>query len=330
MRIVTFVVSILVFNLTNAFAQFAPQVGKPGSTAIYKDSSIIKAWATNCTLNLGWQNIADTTLGKAAVGDSTAAIGVAGTSVVSLGDGGEAILTFEQPIANGQGYDFAIFENGFLTDSLAFLELAYVEVSSDGIHYVRFPSSCNVDSSFQVGLEGMNAAKLNNLAGKYIGMYGTPFDLEIFAPLSSVNANRITHVKIIDVVGSILPKYARRDAANHIINDPWPTPFPSSGFDLDAVAVLNQNTEAFIKETEPGLQISMFPNPANSKQWLQMQSNAAIKQIQCIDFLGNVITLPFTLQTPTYYSIHLPEVSGIFVLWVQTEKGTICKKVRIE
>ena len=30
-----------------------------------------------------------------------------------VGDGGSAILTFDTPIANGPGFDFAVFENGF-------------------------------------------------------------------------------------------------------------------------------------------------------------------------------------------------------------------------
>jgi hypothetical protein len=39
-------------------------------------------------------------------------------------------------------------------------------------------------------------------------------------------------------VGTLLPSHARRDSLGNVINDPWPTPFESSGFDLDAVAVL--------------------------------------------------------------------------------------------
>ncbi|MFZ4772333.1 MAG: hypothetical protein ACOYLO_19265, partial [Ferruginibacter sp.] len=57
--------------LTSSFAQFSPQAGIVGSTAIYKDSSIFKSWASTCVVERGWQNIADTTIGKASVGNNT-------------------------------------------------------------------------------------------------------------------------------------------------------------------------------------------------------------------------------------------------------------------
>lgn len=59
--------------------------------------------------------------------------------------------------------------------------------------------------------------------------------------IPQLNINSITHVKIIDVVGSINPTYGTHDKNNNIINDPWPTPFNSSGFDLDAIGVINQS-----------------------------------------------------------------------------------------
>jgi hypothetical protein len=256
---------------TAAFAQFAPQVGNPGTTAIHKDSTIIKAWATGCTIQRGWQDIADTTLGKAQVGDETYVPGPAGNGVVSLGDGGEAIITFQHPIINGAGYDFAVFENGFTDQSLdpgtAFLELAFVEVSSDGVHYVRFDATSNNDTTRQLGsFEGMDASKINNLAGKYLVHYGTPFDLEELKDAPGLDVNNITHIKIIDVVGNISNNYARRDARENKINDPWPTPFASSGFDLDAVAVIHHNTTVSLQEVLSAQRIGLYPNPAAAAQ----------------------------------------------------------------
>jgi hypothetical protein len=81
-------------------------------------------------------DIANPGLGYASLGDSSLAIGPANLDIVSLGDSGVATLTFSSPIANGLGPDFVVFENGFLdpaNDSFAFLELAFVEVSSDGV-----------------------------------------------------------------------------------------------------------------------------------------------------------------------------------------------------
>ena len=44
---------------------------------------------------------------------------------------------------------------------------------------------------------------------------------------------------VVDVVGWVDSPDPTRDASGRIINDPWATPYETSGFDLDAVAVLN-------------------------------------------------------------------------------------------
>lgn len=306
--------------VTAAQAQFAPQVGNPGTTAVHKDSTAIKAWATGCTLNRSWQNIADTTLGKAQVGDETYVPGPAGNGVVSLGDGGEAVITFKHPIINGAGYDFAVFENGFTDQTLdpgtAFLELAYVEVSSDGINFVRFDATSNNDTNTQIGtFSGMDAAKINNLAGKYLALYGTPFDLEELKDAPGLDVNNITHVKVIDVVGCLQNRYARRDAAGRKINDPWPTPFASSGFDLDAVAVMNQNTSVFVRETLSAATVGIYPNPAaaNDHILLSLPVSAGNVSLTLYDLTGKEIPLQnlnragnqltFTLAQPGMYQL---------------------------
>ena len=239
-------------------SQYAPGVGVNGSQAIYKDSSVFKCWANTCTIKLGWLDIANKNLGKPTVGDEQSVLGKAGTNgVLSLGDAGEAIVKFDYPISNGEGPDFAVFENGF---NNSFLELAFVEVSSDGIHFVRFPSVSLSDTILQFDNNAaMDATKLNNLAGKYKANYGTPFDLEELKDSVGLNMRAITHVKIVDVIGSINPMFGSRDAKNNLINDPYPTPYPSAGFDLDAVGVIH--SEALGLE-EVNIQFSIFPNPS--------------------------------------------------------------------
>jgi hypothetical protein len=49
----------------------------------------------------------------------------------------------------------------------------------------------------------------------------------------------VRFVRVVDVVGSINPFHATYDSLGNIVNDPWPTASSSSGFDLDAVGVLN-------------------------------------------------------------------------------------------
>jgi hypothetical protein len=278
------------FCVMSLYAQFPPPAGQPGSTAIYKDSSIIVAWATQCSVIRGYQNIANPSSGYASVGDQTSALGIAGSGgVVSLGDGGEAIVQFDSPIFNGPGWDFAVFENSF---SDSFLELAFVEVSSDGINYFRFPSISNTPTNTQVGtFDTLDATKINNLASKYRALYGTPFDLEELSNISGLDVNNITHIKIIDVVGSINPAYARYDSNNNIINDPWPTEFPSSGFDLDAVAVIHQLPLSVQKDNHT-INFQIYPNPVFKHQKLNINlySNNFDKVIfELINANGNLI-----------------------------------------
>ncbi|MCS6933717.1 MAG: T9SS type A sorting domain-containing protein [Chitinophagales bacterium] len=258
------ILSALLFT-AHLHAQFPGPVGTPGSTAIYKDSPIFIAWATACSVVRGYQNIADPTLGFTSHGDSSQATGIAdGTGVVSLGDGGYAILTFAKPITNGPGFDFAVFENAFNDQ---FLELAFVEVSSDGINFFRFPATSHTPTSSQVGpfSNTGDATKLNNLAGKYRVLYGTPFDLQELDTVVGLNINFITHVKIIDVVGSIDPQYATYDHWGNAINDPFPTAFATGGFDLDAVGVIHELSTVSLDDIDRH-EPKLYPNPAPSLQ----------------------------------------------------------------
>ena len=220
------------------FPQFAPAAGNPGTTAIHMDSSIFVNWATNCSIIIGQEDISNPQSVLASAGDSTMAIGAPGNGVVSLGDGGYALLTFEKPIKNGTGWDFAIFENSF---SDTFLELGLVEVSSNGLNYFQFESASFTQDTLQIDAFGtINPEMINNLAGKYRATFGTPFDLEELAFEQGLDVNNITHIKIIDVIGSIDPAIGTYDQFGNIINDPFPTPFPSSGFDLDAIGVIHE------------------------------------------------------------------------------------------
>ena len=248
-------------------AQYAPQAGLPGSSAISAASSRFVAWATHCHVQRGYMDIANPSLGYASAGDSSQAIGAPDYGIVSLGDSGVAVLTFASPVYDGPVADFAVFENGFLdiaNDSLAFLELAFVEVSSDGVHYFRFPASSLTQNNVQVGNgDYLDASLLHNLAGKYVATYGTPFDLQELADTPGLDVHHITHIRIVDVVGSILA-HASHDNSGRVINDPYPTPYPSGGFDLDAVGVIHQVSSG-VPELNNKTAVSVYPNPATDK-----------------------------------------------------------------
>ena len=256
---------------------FCGAVGTEGCNAIAADSNIIVAWATGCTVERGPVDITNPDGPLAFFGTDQMGIGPATnstTNAVSLGDGGTATLTFALPIANGEGPDFAVFENSFNDN---FLELAFVEVSSDGEHFVRFPATSLTPTDVQVGTYGtVDPTYINNLAGKYRIAYGTPFDLDELSDSTGINIDNITHVRIVDVVGSIDPQYATYDAFGHMVNDPWPTndtSYGSGGFDLTGVAVINQNTNG-IEDVTVTIQ-SVYPNPTAGQIMVSATRNAS-------------------------------------------------------
>jgi hypothetical protein len=248
---------ILLFLVLNAEAQFAPAAGSPGSTAVFYSDPRIAGWATGVTIVRGYMNLAEKSLGYASSGEEGYALGVADNFSVSLGDSGVAVVSFDKPFSDNEGFDFAIFENSF---DGRFLEFAHVDVSSDSIRWVRFPSQSLTPVVLQTDGFGItDPVMVNNLAGKYEKLYGTPFDLYELIDSAGLDITSIHYIKITDVVGSVDPKAGSRDSEGRLINDPWPTPFESSGFDLDAVAVLG-TASAIHSEEEPGA--SVYPNPA--------------------------------------------------------------------
>jgi hypothetical protein len=273
-------------------------------------SADIVNWAKSATVTRGFMDVAlgveyadfgaaDSTLGEAK--------GIS-TNVVSLGDGGSIVLTFEHPIINGNGPDFAVFENGFDYQGKVFGELAFVEVSSDGSNFYRFPAVSLQDYTAQLGgFDAIDNTKILNLAGGFIAGQGTPFDLEDFEDVGiegiGLDLNAITHVKLVDVVGSTNTTFASYDFFGNIINDPYPTNSGSSGFDLDGVAVLNQDESATSISDNATVNL-VYPNPATSKVTVRSSSkgqltisdfsgakvySSSIKDVLLIDLLGTSI-----------------------------------------
>ncbi len=204
-------------------------------------------------------------------------------SIVSLGDilpwnpssSGEITLIFGDPLAAGDpnhirdvnGYDFVVFENSFFSlggDDI-FAELGYVEVSSDGVNFIRFDSVSLTAGSVN-GFGFLDASDVFNLAGKHINSYGictgTGFDLAELAGHDNVisgliDLDDICYVKIVDIAGSgdlfdtamnftdpaTYPSWSNYLSDNRIY-DAWIT-IGTGGFDLEAIGVLrDQNHQA--------------------------------------------------------------------------------------
>jgi len=222
-----------------------------------------------------------------ALGPATGNVG----DIVSLGDldefeiadgcqPGQVTLVFGDPclpndpnhIRNVAGFDFAVFENGLIcidTDPFygvvqgqIFAELAFVEVSSDGINFARFPGVSLTSTNIAPG-GTVDSNNILNFAGKHPNGYGwcigTAFDLDELTDEPNVisgvvDINDIVYVRIVDIPGS--GDFADKAnsagyidpcswpgwvifAEDHPVYDGWLTE-GSGGFDLEAVGVLKE------------------------------------------------------------------------------------------
>lgn len=302
--------SFLFIQFCSFSQSYAPAAGEAGSTAIHMSDQVFSGWATGIEVVRGFVQIEDTSFvaggsNRSSFGLPSNALGPAtgnSANVVSLGDRGIATLTFDQPVMNGAGFDFAVFENSF-DDS--FLELAHVEVSSDGERFIRFPSHTEVQSMVQIhGFGSTDPRRLNNFAGKYRGGYGTPFDLDELKDSSGLNINSITHIRIIDAVGSVGDS-ATYDQFGTKVNDPFPTPYESGGFDLEAVGVINAVASSFDTYNTG---FTIFPNPATKLLRIETDHSTVFK-IFVINSVGKVV-----LEASNLDMIPLDLPSGIYVV----------------
>jgi len=207
----------------------------------------IQAWATEVVeVVRGPMDVAQPELGLASFGAPGNALGAAtGSSfdVVSLGDGGLVTLFFESGIGDGPGNDLAVWENGFFAPGGLFAELAFVEVSSNGLDFVRFDAVSLRDTPVG-GSDVIDPSDDRNLAGDQPIDLGTGFDLSELHETSLVLAdlldlNDVRYVRIVDAIGD----GSTFDSEGWPIYDPYPTAFASGGFDLQAVGVLHPAPE---------------------------------------------------------------------------------------
>lgn len=197
-------------------------------------------------------------------------LGPADGATVSLGDlsaaaisagvaPGSIVVSFQATIFDGPGADFAVFENaGAFFNShdvdFIFAELAFVEVSSNGTDFARFPAtSLNIEpdantpdpnhdqlhAPFGRDFAGINTTNVNNLAGIHPTNVGTPFDLSDLAghplvTLGTVDLSQIRYVRFVDVPG----EGSFTDSPGNPILDAWHS-VESGGFDLDAVGAIH-------------------------------------------------------------------------------------------
>ena len=181
--------------------------------------------------------------------------------VYKLGNGGSITLGFSgSAITDAPGPDFIVFANPFYVNGVPtedYAELSFVEVSTDGIHFVRFPDYSsttsdpgpfgNINPSNVSGFAGVTPVNANTNSAADGGNDINPFDpaaaggdafsLSTLATLPAaqtleqegfLNLNDIQYVRIVDVVDG-----TSTDSNGNIIY------CPGSGADVDAIAVIN-------------------------------------------------------------------------------------------
>ena len=242
---------------------YPPEAGQPGTTAISKDSPLFVNWANGhsnyspgYSVEAVWQTPAN------AYGKPEGDI----FTIACLGNGGSITMVFPHPICDGPGADFAVFENSFSDYNL---ELAFVEVSSDGVNFVRFQVWSFTDE--EVGayaVAAMNPTDIEGFAGKYRAGFGTPFDLAALSASATLDPQQIRFVRIVDIVGD----GGTFDSLWQPIYDPTPT-YGSGGFDLDGIGVIHQNAGplqlASAQITPQGFTLTWDSNPGSTYQIME-------------------------------------------------------------
>ena len=241
------IVSLSTLSLAGIYSGPANDPANAYDAAISKNDAAIVSWANSVInyspapgVSTSYQN---PTTGYGCLGDLSATQIAEGVSVGSI------VVGFEHGITNGDGADFAVFENGFAfgVNSL-FMELAYVQVSSDGLNFIQFDAiSTNTAPTTGSGsFSGWDTTNVYNLAGKHQSGWGTPFDLDELVNNTlvlngTVDLGNINYVKLIDIpgTGDFLDSLGNPILDNHLTTG-------SGGFDFrlsEGVAVINEVPE---------------------------------------------------------------------------------------
>ncbi len=220
--------------------------------------------------------------------------------VLTLGVQGNVTVGFNAAIVNGPGVDFTVFENGFeFPPGFIFTELAFVEVSTDGLNFARFPSIYQgVQGPFgsfttfpygsSINLAGgmpVIANPLFNTIDPLNPVYsgGDAFDLDDLANHPSVlsgvvDLNNINFVKMIDVEGGV-----DTDASGTLIWD------STSSADIDAVAALNTAANS-----NAGTPTCGFSVDAQGYVHLTFSDPDGVMDLDGLSFMGSANLANFT------------------------------------
>lgn len=284
LRLLTFLIPAVVHA-----GPYSGAANTAGSEAIARTDSRFVAWASGHSEIIYGSDVDNTWKTPAkATGPATSDV----YDIVCLGNGGRITMYFPNPLRDGTGADFAVFENAH---SAMFLELAFVEVSSDGVNFRRFPTASLTSSA--VGPFGnVDPTNIDGLAGKHQVGHGTPFDLSTLPDSPLLDKQRVCFVRIIDIIGNGTTK----DSSNRPIYDPTPT-IGSGGFDLDAIGAINVNSGDFrmtgFSIAENTANLEWESNPGGS---YRIESSDKLSGWQPVETLPGKIDRGFTSRSISF------------------------------
>lgn len=184
-------------------------------------------------------------------GPRGAGLGSGSLHVLTIGAGGSLTLGFDVTICDGPGADFTAFENGFLFGPVfggsVFAECAFVEVSTNGVDFARFPVKYYAPTA--------NGTPMGSLAGLCGGMPVlanvltntiSPFDPVVSGgesfDLADLAQDPLVVAGVVDLQAIHFIRFA--DVVAGVDLDVNGKPIPGGATaDLDAVAVLHHTAE---------------------------------------------------------------------------------------
>ena len=133
-----------------------------------------------------------------------------------------------------------------------------------------------------------------------------------------LDKSRVTHVRIVDVVGNIDPEYASYDSEGHIINDPWPTGFNSSGMDLDAIGVIHDIAHYDVPENEVEA-IAIYPNPVKDRLTVKTEN---LQSIEVYNLMGQQVLV----STSSVIDMGVMN-QGFYFVRIHADGKTVTKRI---
>ncbi|MCC7429624.1 T9SS type A sorting domain-containing protein [bacterium] len=234
--------------------------------------------------------------------------------ILSLGANGQIILGFfNNPIIDGNGFDFTVFENVFYvfgdtTDP--FRETAVVSVSKDGLFFFDFP----YNPQTLAGLAGLNPTNGNQNPQNFLVSGGDSFDLQ------TVGLDTAYFVKLTDTGNLVI------DGSDN---------FSGGDFDLDAIVGINfagspSKTTETTNLKNSFVISNVFPNPTNAQVNFTFSGEETFGKVKIFNLLGKTI-FEQTMLLNKQFSWKIQEniASGIYVLQVQSKNEVVSKKFTI-